>query len=83
MERDYLANTVLALAVFLAFWALYSLGEGRVDAYISVYTLEYFVVKALFRPRRVTRDYLAAVLFAVFVAIVVYRVLEVLGLHAV
>ncbi len=79
MERDHLANTVLALMVFLTFWALYSLGEGRVDAYVSMYTLEYFVVKAVFRPRRVGRDYLAVVLFAVFVVIVAFRVLEVLG----
>ncbi len=79
MERDHLANTVLALMVFLTFWALYSLGEGRVDAYVSMYTLEYFVVKAVFRPRRVGRDYLAIALFAVFIVIVAFRVLEVLG----
>jgi len=79
VERDHLANTVLAFMVFLTFWALYSLGEGRIDAYISMYTLEYFVVKALFRPRRIKRDYLALILFAVFVVIVARRVLEVLG----
>jgi len=79
VERDHLANTVLAFMVFLTFWALCSLGEGRIDAYISMYTLEYFVVKALFRPRRVKRDYLALILFAVFVVIVARRILEVLG----
>lgn len=80
MEREHLANTVLAAMVFLTFWALYSLGEGRVDAYVSMYALEYFAVKALFRPRRVTRDFLAVALFAAFAVAVAYRVLRVLGL---
>ncbi len=79
MERDYLANAFLAFAIFTTFWVLHSLGEGRVDAYISMYTLEYFVMKALFKPRRVGRDYLALTLFIIFTIIVAFRILEVLG----
>jgi len=80
VERSYLANTILAAMVSLTFWALYSLGEGRLDAYVSMYALEYFVVKALLRPRRAGRDYLAAALLAAFAVAVAYRILEVLGL---
>jgi len=79
LEREHLANTILALMVFATFWALHSLGEGRVDAYICMYTLEYLIVKALFRPRRATRDYLAAALLAAFAVAVAFRILEVLG----
>jgi len=79
VEREHLANTLLAFMIFTTFWALYSLGEGRVDAYISMYALEYFVVKAVLRPRRATRDYLAVALFVAFAVAVALRVLEVLG----
>jgi len=37
------------------------------------------VVKALFNPRRITRDYLALALFTVFAFIVSYRVIQVLA----
>jgi len=79
MRRDYLANTVLATLISLTCWALWSLGEGRVDAYLALYTLEYLVVKALFRPRRIGPDVLLLTLLAAFFIIVAYRILEVLG----
>lgn len=58
--------------------SLAALGENRLDVYVSLFILEYFVCSALFRPRRRTRDLLAAGLFAVFSVIVALRILEVL-----
>jgi hypothetical protein len=47
LERSLLANTLLALAVTATTWVLWSLGESRVDAYTSLYALEYTLIKAL------------------------------------
>lgn len=78
MHKNYLSSLIFSFLAFLTVPILWSLGEMRLDVYISMYTLEYFVVKAIFNPRRVTRDYLAVVLFIIFSVIVSYRVLEVL-----
>jgi hypothetical protein len=43
-----------------------------------MYTLEYIIVKAVFRPRRVIMDVLAVGLIIVFFAIVSIRIYEVL-----
>ncbi len=80
MERDHIANIILTIMMLTTFSTLYSLGEGRVDAYISMYTLEYFIIKALLKPRRITRDYLAIALFIAFTIIVAIRVMQVLGI---
>ncbi len=61
-------------------WALWSVGEGRLDAYVSLYTVEYLAVKSVLRPRRLLGDPVAVALVAVFAAIVAVKVLEVLGL---
>lgn len=79
MHRNYLSNTVLSSLMLFTVPILWSLGEARLDVYVSMFTLEYFVVKALFNPRRITRDYLALALFTVFAFIVSYRVLQVLA----
>ena len=57
---------------------LAALGESRLDAYISLFVLEYFVALALLRPRRRTWDFLAVILVAVFFVIVGFRVAETL-----
>ena len=79
MHRNYLSNTVLSSLMLFTVPILWSLGEARLDVYVSMFTLEYFVVKALFNPRRITRDYLALALFTVFTFIVSYRVIQVLA----
>lgn len=80
MERSFIANTMLALAFTLTTWILWSLGESRVDAYTSLYALEYTLIKAIIRPRRLTIDIPWILLLALFTIAVVYRVGEVLGL---
>ncbi len=63
----------------LTVWALWSVGEARLDAYVSLFTVEYLAVKSALRPRRLLGDPVAVALVAVFSAIVAARVLEVLG----
>jgi hypothetical protein len=79
MERSFISNTVLAVLVAVTTPSLWALGEGRFDAYISLYALEYLVVKAIMRPKRVSKDYIAVVLVAAFAFFVARRILEVLG----
>jgi hypothetical protein len=69
----FLASLTAAAASILA-----ALGENRLDAYVSVFTLIYFALTAIFRPRRRTLDFLALTLLAAFSYIVAVRVLEVL-----
>lgn len=78
MDKSHLSNLVLASFVAITVWALSSLGEYRIDVYISMFALEYFVCLAVFRPRRRTFDLPAAALFGAFAVIVSLRVIEVL-----
>ncbi len=78
MEKSSLSNLTLASFVATTVWALAALGESRIDVYVSMFTLEYFVCLAVFRPRRRFFDLPAAALFGAFVVIVSLRVIEVL-----
>ncbi|MEM2688048.1 MAG: hypothetical protein QW796_06845 [Thermoproteota archaeon] len=78
MDRNSLYLITLAFLIALATSSLAALGESRLDAYVSVFTLIYFALTAVFRPRRRTFDFLAIVLLAVFAYIVTVRVLEIL-----
>ncbi|MEM2165033.1 MAG: hypothetical protein QXH09_05015 [Candidatus Bathyarchaeia archaeon] len=80
MDRSLAFNIVLAILTTITVPILSALHEYRLDVYISMYTLEYYLCLALFRPRRILRlDPIAAILLAVFSIIVVLRVMEVLG----
>ena len=50
----------------------------RLDAYVSMFTLEYFIATAILRPRRRIKDILALILLIVFSLIVGFRVAEIL-----
>ncbi len=78
ISRDHASNTILAIMITITSWFLWGVGESRVDVYISLYTLEYLVIKAVARPRRIHRDWLVLVLIAIFILIVGYRVYEVI-----
>ncbi|MEZ0290067.1 MAG: hypothetical protein ABWJ42_03125 [Sulfolobales archaeon] len=78
ISRDYLFNTLLALFVGVSVWSLWSLGESRLDAYISLIVLEYLVLKSIVRPRRVSRDWLAVALILIFIVIASLRIYLVL-----
>uniref|UniRef100_A0A7C3ETB1 Uncharacterized protein n=1 Tax=Candidatus Methanomethylicus mesodigestus TaxID=1867258 RepID=A0A7C3ETB1_9CREN len=78
MEKSQISNLVLGSFIFATVWALSSLGEGRIDVYVSMFALEYFVCLAVFRPRRRCFDFPAALLFGAFALIVSLRVIEIL-----
>lgn len=70
--------TLLALLNTLAVSALAALNEARLDVYVSMFTLIYFALTAIFRPRKRTWDFLGLALLAAFAYIVAVRVLEIL-----
>lgn len=80
MEREYLANTILAILVTLSIWSLWSVGEERYDTYVALITLDYIVVKALLSPRRVPFDLPFPILLAAFIVATVYRIATILGI---
>lgn len=80
MDRSFTANTVLAALITTTTYVLWSAGEVRFDAYISLYALEYIVVKVTLRPKKRFGDFIALVLFTLFIIFVVIRVAEVLGI---
>ncbi|MEM2739202.1 MAG: hypothetical protein QXQ29_00150 [Candidatus Bathyarchaeia archaeon] len=80
MDRGLAFNIALAVLMALTVSTLSALHEYRLDVYVSMYTLEYYVCLAVFRPRRRMRfDPIALTLLAVFSVIVAFRVMEVLG----
>jgi len=80
LEKDRLFNALLAALYAVTVPALAALGERRLDAYLSLFTLEYAALYALLRPRRRGRELLLPLLLAAFAYFVARRVLEVLGL---
>jgi len=78
MDKNILFNIVLGFMIVSTAVLLSSLGEIRLDVYISMYTLEYFVVKAVLRPRRRFFDILGLALFLIFSIIVCFRIWEIL-----
>jgi hypothetical protein len=78
MDKNILFNIVLGFMIVSTASILSGLGEMRLDVYLSMYTLEYFVAKAVLRPRRRFFDVLGLVLFLVFSIIVCFRVWEIL-----
>ena len=78
MDRSYVANTILALLITLTVWGLWSIGETRIDAYLTFFVLEYTIVKTILRPRRAGLDWLFVLLLMIFFTCVGFRVYEVL-----
>jgi len=78
LERDLLVYASLQVAFTSV---LAALGETRVDAYVSVSILIYFVATTIQPNIRRYSDLrvLDALLIALFSLIVVFRVLEILG----
>jgi len=76
---------LLALTVLYTLTTVWLIaaGEARLDLYISLYILEYFILRAVYHPQpmRAQRalDALGYLLLAVFLAIVAIRVAEILG----
>jgi len=78
MDKNLLFNIVLGSMIVSTVAVLSGLGEMRLDVYVSMYTLEYFVAEAVLRPRRRFFDILGLALFLIFSIIVCFRVWEIL-----
>jgi hypothetical protein len=78
MDKNILFNIVLGSMIVSTVAILSALGEARLDVYVSMYTLEYFVAKAVLRPRRRFVDALGLLLLTAFSIIVGVRVWEIL-----
>ena len=76
----YTSYTKFILSYSFAFLATiifgFLLNENRVDLYISLYILEYFVFSAIYGVRLSTT--LNIILFIIFMIIVAYRIIEIL-----
>jgi len=77
MNKNLLFNLVLGGMIALTVPILGALGETRLDAYVSMFTLEYFIATAILRPRRRIKDILALILLIIFSLIVGFRVAEI------
>lgn len=80
-SRVSLFILVYTLMNVLSTVALYLLKEQRVDVYVSLNILSYYVSYAVVKPSTLSSivRVLNAALFALFIAIVAYRVYEVLA----
>lgn len=78
MDRNSLHIIILTILVTITVTVFSTLGEYKLDLYISMYTLVYFTIIAILRPRRRTWDFLAAILFLYFSYIVVLKIMEIL-----
>jgi len=78
LHKNLLFNILLLLLVCLTVTVLTALNETRLDLYLSLYTLEYFVLTAVLRPRRRFTDFLGLALLTLFFVIVGFRIAEVL-----
>lgn len=78
MDKHTLYIITFTILIMVSVSSLAALGESRLDVYISIFTLEYFTLSAIFRPRRRTIDFLAIFLLIIFAYIVTVRVLEIL-----
>lgn len=79
MNRGALFNILLGFLICLTVAIFAALKEHRLDVYFSMFTLEYFILTAILRPRRRFKDFLAATLLAIFFIIVGFRIMEVLA----
>jgi len=80
-SRVSLFILIYALMIVLSTAALYLLREQRVDVYISLNILSYYVSYAVVRPSISTNivRIINIILFILFIAIVAYRIYEVLA----
>jgi len=83
MERHLLFVIILTIIIFVSLAGLAAIGEGRLDVYLSVFTIEYLAMREILRIR--TRgfsfaglDLIALGLCVIFGFIVLKKVIEIL-----
>ena len=75
-QKRYIVT--LEVLIFMIIISLSALGETRLDVYVSLFTVAYFVSSALFQQRKRTFDFVGGVLFVVFCFIVAQKIWEIL-----
>ena len=78
MDKHKHYIVTLASLLFSTVTALAALREPRLELYVSLFTVGYFVVSAVFRPRRRWVDMVGIILFIAFSLIVAFRVVVIL-----
>ena len=78
MDKNKKYIISLGILMFITVVALSFLGEGHLDVYISLFTVEYFAASALFQPRRRFFDVLGGTLFLIFCFIVGIKIWEII-----
>lgn len=68
----------LASLLFSTIGGLAALKEARLDLYMSLFTVSYFVTSAVFRPRRRGPDVVGVILFITFSLIMAFKVADIL-----
>jgi len=75
--------TRLAISMFIALVTLTLVGEKRVDVYIAVFILIYFIFLALYSPlpKEVERgiNIISKILITIFIIIISFRILEIIA----
>jgi len=80
LKKDIIFNSVLPAFYSVTVAFLASLGEKRLDAYLSLLTLEYLFLYTILRPKRRKHDLVLIALLVVFFIAVALRIAEVLGI---
>jgi hypothetical protein len=75
-QKKYLVTLQILLMTTVV--SLASLGESRLDVYVSLFTVCYFASTALFQPRKRSFDFVGAGLFTVFSFIVAQKIWEII-----
>ena len=78
MDKQKLHLTTLSLLLMTTVVGLAALQEARLEVYVSLFAVDYFVSTALFRPRRRWHDLVGFGLFSVFSYIVAVKIFEIL-----
>jgi len=75
--------TRLAIGMFIALVTLILVGETRVDVYVTVFILIYFILLALYSPlpKEVEKgiSVISKILITIFIIIVSFRILEIIA----
>jgi len=78
LDKHKLYIVSLASLLFLTVVAFAALKEARLDVYVSLFTVSYFVALAVFHPRRRGPDVVSFALFIAFSLIVAFKVADIL-----
>jgi len=78
LDRRRIYILTLALLLVASTLALSASRESRLDVYISVFAIDYFVASTVLRPRRRTFDFIGVALLVAFAFIVALRFVEIL-----